>query len=309
MTKAKVKSKPVEEENVIITSRSDIFMAALWSNPKNEHLLLSFINGVLLDAGMTPITKATVMSPHNIKQFAVEKSIALDVRVEDENKRIFHIEIQIKCHFGFVNRILHYWADTYSSQLYMGEQYNQLKPVISIIITDFDEFPLLKNFHTVFRAVADENPKVWLSDHFQIHLLRLAGVLKGHWENLVNVHENLQNWAKFWVYAADKTEEEMSVLVKNNPMILEAQRELKIFSSDKENRELVRSRRKFINETVIMLNAAIEEGETKGKVEGKVEGKIEEKQETVQRLRSKGYDTNAIADATGLSEEEIMKLR
>ena len=85
----------------------------------------------------------------------------------------------------------------------------------------------------------------------------------------------------------------MSVLVKSNPMILEAQRELKIFSSDKENRELVRSRRKFINDSVIIIDAA----------------KTEEKLETARRMISKGYDTDAIIDITGLSKEEIEQLR
>ena len=268
-------------------------MAALWSNPKNERLLLSFINGVLLDISMPPVMRATVMNPFNIKQFAVEKSITLDVRVEDENKRIFNIEIQIQPHKGFANRVLHYWSDTYSSQLYMGEQYDKLKPVISIIVTDFDAFPLLKNFHTVFRPVADENPNVRLSEHFQIHVLRLSDALKGHWECLVNVHVNLQNWAIFWVYGADKTEEEMSVLVKNNPMILEAQRELKIFSSNKENRELVRSRRKFINDSVIIIDAA----------------KTEERTEIASNLLGLSVDVETIMKATGLSREEIEPLR
>ena len=103
------------------------------------------------------------------------------------------------------------------------------------------------------------------------------------------------------IYGADKTEEEMSVLVKSNPMILEAQRELKIFSSNKENRELVRSRRKFINETTIMLNAAMEESEAKWRAE--------EKLETARRMISKGYDTDAIIDITDLSREEVEQVR
>ena len=276
-------------------------MASLWSNPKNEHILLSFINGVLLDNGMTPITKATVLNPYNIKQFAVDKSIVLDVRVIDENKRIFNIEIQIVPHTGFANRVLHYWADTYSSQLRRGDQYSELNPVISIIVTEFDMFPELKNFHVVFRATADENPKVRLSEHFQIHILRLSRVLKGQWENLLNVDKGLQDWAIFWVHGADKTEEEMSILVKDNPMILEAQRELKLFSSDETNRELARSRQRFIEDAVILLSSE--------RAEGRVEGKAEKGVEIACRMISRGYDTAVIADMTGLSEGKIEQLR
>ena len=120
-----------------------------------------------------------------------------------------------------------------------------------------------------------------------------------------HVHKELQDWAKFWVYAAEKTEEEMSVLVKDNPMILEAQRELKLFSSDETNRELARSRQRFIEDAVILLSTERAEG----RVEGRVEGKMERNVEIACRMISKGYDTAVIADMTGLSEGKIEQLR
>ena len=76
-------------------------------------------------------------------------------------------------------------------------------------------------------------------------------------------------------------------------MILEAQRELKIFSSDEKNRELVRSRQRFIEDAVILLSTE------------RAEGKID----VARRMIDKGYDTTIIADATGLSEGKIEQLR
>ena len=47
------------------------------------------------------------------------------------------------------------------------------------------------------------------------------------------------------------------------------------------------------------------EGKIEGKVEGKVEGLVEGKTETARKMKAKGYETEEIADLTGLPVEEI----
>ena len=54
------------EDDLLPDPMSDVFTASLWSAPKNEHLLISFINGVRTNAGMTPIVQATVLNPFNM---------------------------------------------------------------------------------------------------------------------------------------------------------------------------------------------------------------------------------------------------
>jgi len=144
--------------------KSDLFTAALLSEPKNEPLLISYINGVFLDSGKTPIVTATVLNPFNIKKYAQSKSIVLDVRAKDEMGRFINLEIQNQYHDSFENRMLYYWSDQYSSQIAAGTKYPELRPVISIILTEFQIFPQLKNLHNVFRITAQENPDVLLTE-------------------------------------------------------------------------------------------------------------------------------------------------
>ena len=66
------------------------------------------------------------MNPFNIQEFAVDKQIRLDVRVKDELGAIYDVEVQREKHDGFFERILHYWGETYSSQVQRGEHYNLL---------------------------------------------------------------------------------------------------------------------------------------------------------------------------------------
>ena len=285
-------SKQESKDDLIIKPTSDLFTAVLWSAPKNEPILRDFINAVLGDINWPPIIKATVKNRFNIKEFAVDKEIVLDVQVEDENKRKFDIEVQIASHSAFPNRALHYWSDLYSAQLRVGDDYTELRPVTSIIITEFAIFPKLKNVHNVFHLTAMEDPSFVLTDDLQIHFLRLSDLLKGRWEALQNLHRKLQHWVNFFVFGATKTEDEMSQLVENDPIIREAYQELQRFSSNPEMREKERQRQRFLADYNLSIGAA------------KKDGKIE----IAQNMKKEGCDTEFISRMTGLSTSEIERL-
>ena len=261
------------EESLFPDPMSDVFTASMWSAPKNEPLLRSFINAVRLDAGMSPIVQATVLNPYNIKEFVASKRIILDVRVKDEQERLYDIEVQSSNHLAFTNRVLEYWSDTFVSQMKSGMDYTALRPVMSIILTEFPIFPQLKNIHNIFQIMAKENPEIVLTQDFQIHFVRLSEVHKGHLDKLADLRRDLRDWVQFFAYAADKTEDAMSNLTDNNPIIREAYEEMQRFYANPETREKARERRQFIFDYNLGINASREEGEAKGKAEGKAEGK------------------------------------
>lgn len=285
-----------QEDDLIPKPTSDIFTAVLWSPPENEPILCSFINAVLLDIGMTPITRAVVLNPFNIKEFAPNKAIILDVRVKDENERWFNIEIQVASHPAFANRVLYYWSDIYTQQLQVGKGYETLRPVISIILTEFAIFPMLTNVHNVFQITAKENPNVLLTDHFQIHFLRLSDVLKGQLQKLQSVCRELRHWLNFFLFGATKTEEEMAVLVENDPIIREAYSELHRFYANDEMREKIRQRHRFLVDYNLGMASSREEGRMEGKID------------IARNLKKKGLDMFLIAETTGLLLEEIERL-
>ena len=256
-------------DDLIPKPTSDLFTAVLWSAPKNEPILRSFINAVLIDTGMSPIAHAEVLNPYNIKDFAVDKAIILDVRVRDNQNHLYDIEIQVAAHRAFNNRILHYWSNIYTSQLQSGENYTKLRPVISIVITEFPIFPELEKPHTLFQVAAQENPGVLLTDHLQIHFVRLSELQRGHREKLEGMCRELRHWLNFFVFAAMKTEEEMSGLTDNDPIIQEAYAELRRFYANGESREKIRQRERFILDYESGIDAAKLEGKEEGKAEGK----------------------------------------
>jgi len=261
--------KPQEE--LTPDPMSDVFTAMLWSSPKNEHLLRSFINAVRTDAGMTSIVQATVQNPFNIKDFVASKRIVLDVRVKDEHEHLYDIEVQGADHAAFSNRVVEYSADTFVGQFKSGMNYTALRPVMSIILTAFPIFRQLTRLHTIFEIRSRENPDVLLTSHLHFHFLRLWDVFQGHLEKLDDLCRDLRDWVLFFVFAAVKTEREMSQLTDHNPVILEAFEEMQRFFADPETCELARERRQFIFDFNLGMNASKEEGIAEGEAKGKAD--------------------------------------
>ena len=100
-----------------IKATSDAVVHFLFASPGNEDLLLSFINAVLVDAGQPPVARVTVRNPYSTKNFLHEKDFILDIKAEDEQGRTFTIEFQIAEQEAFVDRILYYWAKSFTGQL------------------------------------------------------------------------------------------------------------------------------------------------------------------------------------------------
>jgi predicted transposase/invertase (TIGR01784 family) len=290
----------------LIKPTSDIFIAAFLSAPKNELCLRSLINAVLKDkSGRKPIEKAIVLNPFNITNCAVDKPIALDVRVVDRSGSMFNIEIQTYSHPAFRERILFGWSSSYFSQLQRGTNYEELRPIIAIVITEFAILPRSKEVHLVFELRERSNHNLLLSEHLQIHVWQLNEIIKGHDRVLEDVSPDLVHWSQFLAYGGIKSEEEMAALTENDPRIIEAHREFLRFNADPQTRELARQRELFLVDYHLGMAASKAEGLAKGIVKGRAETLIE----VVRKLKSCGVDNETIMKITGFSLSKIKGLK
>ena len=138
-----------------------------------------------------------------------------------------------------------------------------------------------------------------------------------------------------------KTKEELIMLSEASPSIKKATNLLMSMSMDEETRQKYEEREEYLFERKMMLQLAekagmekgieigreegkvegreegIEIGREKGKVEGREEGKVEGRAEgmaiagrkVAQNLVALGMDDGTISKVTGLSQEEVKKLR
>jgi len=295
-----------EGREQIIKATSDLFIATLLSAPKNEPLLCGIVSAVLENSGHVPIKTATVLNPFNIKEYADDKQIVLDVRVQDELNRIFNIEVQTAPHPAFVERIVFGWADTFSGQLHAGSLYHRLNPVFCIVITEFRVVSGADSVHLVFELRERCHPEIVLSGHLQLHFLQLHGLLQGRREVLDGVSPRLRHWLNFMAFGGVKEEKEMSQLVENDPLVMEAVDELQRFSSNPDMRELERRRKLWRLEYYSGLTAAMEEGEAKGRAEGEARGEARGKVLVLLQTRFRKVpkeiegEVRAMADLTAL---------
>jgi predicted transposase/invertase (TIGR01784 family) len=251
-----------------ISPTSDLFIASLWSTPEREPILLSLLNAVMTDIGQPQIVEATVLNPFNVKEFPDDKEIRLDVRVKDETGKKYNIEVQKAWHVGFYNRTLYYWTETYEGQIQRGEHYKLLRPVCSIIITEFPAFPELKQLHAVFELRARENPAVLLTDHLQIHFLRLGNLDRQNMSGLDGLCIGLQRWMQLWAFGSEWEEKKMSAVLQDVPEVHAAYNEYKRFTADEAMREKIKARERYWIDKHLDRAEAKEEGREEGLVEG-----------------------------------------
>ncbi|MBW5395819.1 Rpn family recombination-promoting nuclease/putative transposase, partial [Brachyspira hampsonii] len=110
----------------------------LFSSTDSNHILLDFINSIMLDSNMKTFRAVEILTPFNYKENYEDKETIADVKCITQNGTVVIIEIQLQGNSRFPERILYYWASNYSKLLKHGEKYDALTPVISINLLNFN---------------------------------------------------------------------------------------------------------------------------------------------------------------------------
>jgi len=255
---------------------ADVVFQYLFSSPGAENGLKCFINAINLSAGRRLIESVEIENPFNAANFAGQKTSIVDVKAKDEEGKKYDIEMQLADAVGFTDRVLYYWSKMYSSMLNRGDIYEQLRPVISIVVTRFELFPQLKDLHNVFTLSAEKDPSVLFSDQIEIHSLELIDEKLARLGKLTHeTHENqiqLQNWMDYLLNGNRKTEAEMDTLICTTPGLGETHERYTQFTKDDELRELAFAREKYERDHRAQLSFAERKGLRQGLAQGREEG-------------------------------------
>lgn len=208
----------------LLDLRNDIVFKAFFGDERNISLLLHFLNAVLNEQ----ITSIKLSDPHLEITHLKDKISIMDVRVETENNEQINVEIQLRHHKAFEERMLMYWTKMYGSQDIRGEEYTKLTRAIQIIISDFNMFPT-KQTHRKFRLM-DEVDHVVFTDHIEVHVLQLP---KRKNKNIKEATD-LEKWLMF--LKGDRKEKEE--LAMESSMMKDAHQEIERLSQDPETRRL-----------------------------------------------------------------------
>ncbi|BDU49988.1 Rpn family recombination-promoting nuclease/putative transposase [Haliovirga abyssi] len=277
-----------------INPRVDFVFKKLFGSEENKDLLLDFINSVVSEDDR--VTELELKNPYNDKNFRNDKLSILDIKAVDQRGRWYNIEMQIIDQEYFDKRALYYWARLYSGQLSTGINYDNLKKTISINILNFkclDE----ENYHNIYKIINMESKEEFI-DHLEIHFIELEKYNE-------NFSTMLDRWVNFLKRAEKYEENKLPKELAEVSTIKKAVEILEEMSLNKDERESYEARLKWLRDE----DAALKKAEKKGRENGKEEG-IKEGIEKIAReaLKNK-LDLKTISKITGLSEEDILRLK
>jgi len=245
---------------------------------------------VLIDSGFNPIVDIEIKNPFNYQEYLSDKFSILDLKATDENGRIYNIEVQTTGNSAYVNRTLYYWAKLYSSQISESEIYSVIKPVICINLLNFVIVEETDKYHTCYVIREKDSNDLILTDHLSIHFLELPKI-----EKLLR-NTTLEKWLLYFKYEGSG-EETLKTILKDEPVLQNMHSNYKKFTMDDKLRDAYESRKKAEMDQRSML------------VSARQEGMHDKTIETATKMLYKGMNFVDISEITGLTPDEIKKLK
>ena len=287
----------IMKDNVEVKKLNDYFIRYFFGLKGDEDLLLSFINAIMIDSNFATFVSVDILNPFNLTEKAGNKESIVDLKAVTEDGIIVIIEIQTYSTKNFFERTLYYWSKNYSNVLKKGEEYPELKPVISINLIDNILFDITDNrMHTCY-LLKEKNSNKILTDHIQMHYVEIP-----KFDENADIKKELKNWILF---LKSNKEEDMSQLLKEDTIFEKAMKKYNYFTDNKDLLNEYDRREAFL----VYQSSLMRDFKEEGIKEGKLEGRKDEKYSIAKTLKQMNMDDASISKATGLSIEEIRNLR
>ena len=290
-----------------LSPKLDVVFQALFGEVGNESITKGFLETILerkidsIDLSRNPILR---------REFKDEKLGVLDIIAKLDENEICNIELQIVDKKNIIERILYYWSRLYSRQIKSGEDYKILQKAIVILITDFKIEDLEElDYHSRWKIVEDkQGKKIILTQKLEIDIIELPKIIGKEKEQ-----DNLLDWLYF---LENPKSERVTEKMKENENLKEAVKKLDNLSEDERMQRIADLRQKAIMDEKaiyekgleIGIEKGIQRGMEKGIEKGIMEGSQKEKIEIAKKMLELKIDKETIAEATGLTEQEIEKI-
>ena len=278
-----------------LSPKLDVVFQALFGEVGNESITKGFLETILerkidsIDLSRNPILR---------REFKDEKLGVLDIIAKLDENEICNIELQIVDKKNIIERILYYWSRLYSRQIKSGEDYKILQKAIVILITDFKLENLEElDYHSRWKIMEDkQGKKIILTQKLEIDIIELPKIIGKEKEQ-----DNLLDWLYF---LENPKSERVTEKMKENENLKEAVKKLDNLSEDERMQRIADLRQKAIMDEKAIYEKGLEVGIEKGIMEGSRKEKIE----IAKKMLELKIDKETIAEATGLTEQEIEKI-
>lgn len=310
--------------------KNDFIFKRLFGEEKSREWLIAFLNAIIYPGDGHKIVDVTVIDNKQLtKEMVTDKTGVLDILAETDEREQINVEMQVESQPHMDRRTLFYMGKLFVGSIQAGDEYDKLKRTITINLLDFRYFAN-DRFHNSFHLYEDHDKTLMLSDAFEIHFLEFPKfrTIRHDWT------DPLHRWLLF--LDEKLTDHQLEELKAMDPTIRKAAEQLELLCADKDVVRLYEARQKAKHEYNSRISYAVEQGLKEGREQGMREG-LEEgikegiregiregiqqgvregiqqgvkegKLEVARNLLALRLDIAQIAEATGLSEEELRHL-
>jgi predicted transposase/invertase (TIGR01784 family) len=300
--------------------KNNFAFTQIFGTEKNKDILVHFLNDILQYEGKQKITEVTFLKTIQDPEIAAFRQSIVDVLCKDQNGDQVIVEMQLSHHKGFEKRAQYYAAKAYSQQILKEDEnhkkmavYAKLKGVIFLAIADFIMFPKKKD--------------IWKSEHLLLDKRTYENDLKAFYFVFIelekfnkSIRESVtleEKWCYFFKHADESSLAEIEHLIGSDQIMKRAFEAIDQASwTEEELRTYERITKANLDNLAVeqqKLEDAEARGEAKGIELGKTEGiEIGEArgiEKTAINMLQQKFDPTVIATVTGLTLDEVLKLK
>ena len=279
-----------------INPYTDFGFKKLFGEEASKDLLIDFLNAVL--PAPTRVADLTFRPSEQLPDNIVDRKAIFDIACTGPKGETFTVEMQKAKQRYFRDRALFYASFPIQKQAQQGNWDFKLNPVFLVAVLDF-EYDKAQERRELRRVVTlkDQNGDQFL-DSLQMVFLQMP-MFKKTEADLVTREDK-------WLYFLKNLESfETIPKILQEPVFDHAFTIAEWVKYPSPIQEAYRESQKVYWDNTNTWNYAIEESHA----EGHAEGKAEEKTEIARNMKKKGLDPTLIAEMTGLSSEEIKRLK
>ncbi len=272
--------------------KMDIIFQAIFGEVGSENITKDFLEKIL----KRKIEKISLdKNPILRRELKDDKLGVLDIITELDGKEKCNIEMQLIDKNNIIERMLYYWSKMYTRQIKAGDDYNKLEKTIVILIADFNIKGLEEvEYHSTWKIIETNSvKKLILTDKFELDIIELLKI-KGR----ENEKDQLLDWL---IFLENPESERVARKMEENKNLKEAVEKLDRISEDEKMQRIIELREKAIRDEHAIYAKGLDDGVEKGAREKQIE--------IAKSMLKENMDIEIIIKITGLTKEEIEKLK
>lgn len=279
-----------KENKPVLNLKNDIVFKAFFSRKGNEKFLIDFLESLL----ETKIESIEIREEVNLEQLKnEEKSGRLDLQAKLGDGTIVNIELQMRNEHNIEERTTYYSSKVIYRETKRGTDYKDINQVIMINILGYEMFGF-DEYISKTAIVLDKHRDYEVLRGIQWYFIELPKFRRLH----PDMNEEINQWL---VFMDDHDKEAIKMVEKNNKIFERARKEMNYLTGDAAVQRLAELREKWEMDRVSAINYATRNGEQKGIKKEKIE--------IAKKMIEENMPIETIVKITGLTEEEIKKIK